>query len=188
MNNSVAALAVATLAANANKSASAGVLGESATLCNQSLELKTSPPNFCLPVTPSPVLECAKISHQIGTNLADLSVCWHKMENVEACKKCGRPFYNANQFECDVCCAASSSTTTTTMSTKDEEEFDAATLSTTASSSDEAEQTRKSFQEEFSSLIIKSDNFKSFILPLEQSNSSDTNASISSGYKTFPEK
>ena len=31
--------------------------------------------------------------HQIGTNLADLSVCWHKMSLSDQCGKCGLPFY-----------------------------------------------------------------------------------------------
>lgn len=31
--------------------------------------------------------------HQIGTNLADLSVCWHKPTWPEQCFKCGEPYY-----------------------------------------------------------------------------------------------
>jgi hypothetical protein len=31
--------------------------------------------------------------HQIGTNLSDLSVCWHKPTWPEQCSKCGEPYY-----------------------------------------------------------------------------------------------
>ena len=41
--------------------------------------------------------------HQIGTNLADLTVCWHKLSLPEHCVKCGEPFYKANQFCCEKC-------------------------------------------------------------------------------------
>jgi hypothetical protein len=30
--------------------------------------------------------------HQIGTNLSDLSVCWHKM-NADSCKNCNETLY-----------------------------------------------------------------------------------------------
>ena len=34
--------------------------------------------------------------HQIGTNLSELSVCWHKMSSSDVCEKCGEPFYEGN--------------------------------------------------------------------------------------------
>ncbi len=41
--------------------------------------------------------------HQIGTNLSELSVCWHKMTWPDNCNRCGEPFYRVNQFECEKC-------------------------------------------------------------------------------------
>jgi hypothetical protein len=35
-------------------------------------------------------------THQIGTNLSELSVCWHKMSSSDDCEKCGEPFYEGN--------------------------------------------------------------------------------------------
>lgn len=78
MNNSVANLAAA-----ANKSASDGLMssiGSSATGTNSEFK-KTI--NFCHNNhhhMDGSVLD-GKLSHQIGTNLTDLSVCWHKIEN-----------------------------------------------------------------------------------------------------------
>ena len=46
---------------------------------------------------------CMETQHQIGTNLADLTVCWHKLGLPEHCVKCGEPFYKANQFSCEKC-------------------------------------------------------------------------------------
>jgi hypothetical protein len=43
------------------------------------------------------------IGHQIGTNLNDLTVCWHKMPSSEECTKCGQPYYKVNQFVCEPC-------------------------------------------------------------------------------------
>ena len=31
--------------------------------------------------------------HQIGTNLFDLTVCWHKVDMSDVCDNCGHPFY-----------------------------------------------------------------------------------------------
>jgi hypothetical protein len=54
---------------------------------------------FCLSHTSSTNSDEAtssnNIAHQIGTNLAELTVCWHKMDiNTEECSKCGKPFYD----------------------------------------------------------------------------------------------
>jgi hypothetical protein len=35
-------------------------------------------------------------THQIGTNLSELSVCWHKMSASDVCENCGEPFYEGN--------------------------------------------------------------------------------------------
>lgn len=93
---------IATLTASANKSASAGLLGQnqSPTICiNQNIE-SASPSNLYIynhskeasTSNDSSFLD-NKLCHQIGTNLSDLSVCWHKMDNVESCESCGKPFY-----------------------------------------------------------------------------------------------
>lgn len=98
-SNQIPSLSIATLTANASKSASAGLMGQVGrayeTTCIADLK---SPSNFCLHSSStagdsSSILD-SKLSHQIGTNLTDLSVCWHKMENFEACRKCGKTLYD----------------------------------------------------------------------------------------------
>ena len=85
-NNTVAALTIANLAANANKPASAGLLSN----LNQTNELKPTS-TFCLKNnqslnTGSTIFE-DKLSHQIGTNLTDLSACWQKMNQHDELTK-----------------------------------------------------------------------------------------------------
>lgn len=78
-NNTVAALTIANLAANANKPASAGLLGKQLSNLNQTNEPTST---FCLKnqtVNKGSTIFEDKLSHQIGTNLTDLSACWQKM-------------------------------------------------------------------------------------------------------------
>ncbi len=48
-------------------------------------------------------LPANSFSHQIGTNMSELSVCWHKTTDKHECTQCGEPFYEANQFSCPKC-------------------------------------------------------------------------------------
>ena len=36
--------------------------------------------------------------HQIGTNLFDLTVCWHKVDMSDVCDNCGHPFYEGKHL------------------------------------------------------------------------------------------
>lgn len=118
--------------------------------------------------------------HQIGTNLVDLTVCWHKMN--DNCNKCNEPIYKANQFYCEKCSDEvkmnSSLTYTGALETSQNEannlyeESENLTLRTVSTDIDtsslikqeffeSAELTRKSFDEEFATLIINSTGGKS---------------------------
>ena len=109
--------------------------------------------------------------HQIGTNLVDLTVCWHKMN--DNCNKCNAVIYKANQFFCDKCGDEfklnSSSTYSGALETpRKHEPLNDLTISSTLLTDldtnslirhdlfESAELTRKSFEEEFSTLIVNS--------------------------------
>lgn len=102
-NNTLAALTVANLAANANKPASAGLLGRQLSDLNQTGEFKPTS-TFCLNTqsvavdTESKIFD-DKLSHQIGTNLTDLSACWQKMNQEGDSTKEKSEGRNKNKFK-----------------------------------------------------------------------------------------
>lgn len=83
---------------NSIKSASAGIVGETGSSTNgvkkagncSRLDESCS---HCEEETTTHDDEKSLV-HQIGTNLADLSVCWHKLSSPDACGRCGQPFYD----------------------------------------------------------------------------------------------
>lgn len=121
-----------------------------------------------------------KLLHQIGTNLVDLSVCWHKMAKKEKCNKCGKSISKSSQNQnfCDKCIKKYNINQTlmltqTQMEPKVEEEkqqkvkipnqVEDSSIQTLIEKIEPIvdehktdDLTRKSYQEEFSSLIIKS--------------------------------
>ena len=102
MNNKITSIAAA-LVAKAGTNASAGI--GASTIDDKSLEGQRKRVTTCMnninPNASSNInSECNKITgscdnkqHQIGTNLAELSVCWHKTSWPEQCARCGEPFY-----------------------------------------------------------------------------------------------
>jgi len=110
MNNKITSIAAA-LVAKAGTNASAGIGAnltskqESTTTARKRVTSCTNSfNNLNHQSTDSDQLEATNsCRHQIGTNLSDLSVCWHKMTWPEHCNKCGEPFYKANQFVCEKC-------------------------------------------------------------------------------------
>ena len=155
----------ATLAASANKSASAGIISDS----NPSNDINSN--NRKTACTHSDAFDCVHtedssengnqlLMHQIGTNLADLSVCWHKLNISDTCQKCSMPFYEANQFICESCfikeqtftkqnaqgTASLFSTKMTPLTENDQQGEDLIDFSTV----------KNNFEDEFSSLIKNS--------------------------------
>ena len=102
--NSFTAIAAAVSSA-ANSNASAGIFNYN----SPKNELNKSKLMINKKSQESPSEPCHVDSHQIGTNLADLSVCWHRVSMSDNCKSCGQPFYEANQFMCEKCNGTASS-------------------------------------------------------------------------------
>ena len=87
MNSLTAFAAAVSSATNAN--ASAGIF-------NYNTSVKCEKPKMSLSqVKRAHSDECASSgdSHQIGTNLADQSVCWHRVSMSDNCQNCGHPYY-----------------------------------------------------------------------------------------------
>lgn len=157
MNNKITSIAAA-LVAKAGTNASAGIGIKTLTDSSSSIDGRKKVTS-CM----NSSLVNEEIQHQIGTNLADLSVCWHKMTWPEHCTKCNEPFYKANQSCCEKC-------------TDTEDNFVAGTLKNSLSSENSILNfstlnqhdslvknlssveyvTRMNFEDEFSSLIINS--------------------------------
>lgn len=99
MNNKISSIAAALVAkAGTNASAGVGALKAESTGADARKRvtncMHTNSPNLsnnleCNETTGS----CEHKQHQIGTNLVELSVCWHKTTWSEHCHKCGEPFY-----------------------------------------------------------------------------------------------
>jgi hypothetical protein len=89
MNSLTAFAAAVTSATNAN--ASAGIF-------NYNTSVKSEKPKILLSqLKRAHSDECASSeSHQIGTNLAEQSVCWHRVAMSDNCQRCGHPFYEGN--------------------------------------------------------------------------------------------
>jgi len=91
MNSLTAFAAAVSSATNAN--ASAGIF-------NYNTSVKSEKPKISLSqVKRSHSDECASSpdSHQIGTNLVEQSVCWHRVPLSDNCQKCGHPFYEGKR-------------------------------------------------------------------------------------------
>ena len=104
MNNFSAIAAAVAAAANRNASAGIGIERKSSSsVCTHASNEFNDAEN-----------DSNQKQHQIGTNLADLTVCWHRTNTSESCHKCGQPFYNANQLICDKCQATNENVDKTT--------------------------------------------------------------------------
>ncbi len=104
MNNFSAIAAAVAAAANRNASAGIGIESKPSTnTCSHASNDSNDKDN-----------ESNQKQHQIGTNLADLTVCWHRTTSSECCNKCGQPFYNANQLTCERCQATNENVDKTT--------------------------------------------------------------------------
>jgi Ras association domain-containing protein 2/4 len=158
MNSLTAIAAAVTSAAQAN--ASAGIFN---------YNISNTPPAKAIIKTNSTgdsqhIQECYSEAHhhQIGTNLADLSVCWHKVTLPDNCQFCGHPFYEANQFLCHNCNGTTNNekilleedlSIFEKIMPKDEDLNLMATLNDTSKDETAA---KFSFELEFSSLILNS--------------------------------
>lgn len=91
----ITALAAA-VAASANTNASAGI-GTSnhfnKTTNNNAFNIHHKRVN-CINNSLDKNSDNSQIVHQIGTNLVNLTVCWHKMN--DNCSKCNEPIYKGN--------------------------------------------------------------------------------------------
>lgn len=164
MNNKITSIAAA-LVAKAGTNASAGI-GIKATLPDTSIDTKKRLTN-CMNNSLAAEEVNEQIQHQIGTNLADLSVCWHKTTWPEHCIKCGEPFYKANQSSCEKCNDCEENFVAGTLKNSlsaISSESSLLNFNSTLSQHDSLVKnlpsveyiTRKNFEDEFSSLIINS--------------------------------
>ena len=105
MNANFTAIA-ASIAASANANASAGIAGTAnrsaamgtdenrRSMCIHNVLKRGSDLNSLTARGDRPPSSDMHSLHQIGTNLADLSVCWHKISSFpDHCEKCGGAFY-----------------------------------------------------------------------------------------------
>ena len=93
MNSFTAIAAAVTSAANAN--ASAGIFNYNNNSKSDKTKITSSQNRKFQHLEAN---ECNGDSHKIGTNLADLSVCWHRTSMPDNCQFCGHPFYEGKNL------------------------------------------------------------------------------------------
>ena len=94
--NSFTAIAAAVSSA-ANTNASTGIFNYNSPKANEKSNLIATTKKV---LSHSDTPECNPDSHQIGTNLAEQSVCWHRVSMSDNCQFCGHPYYEGLLEKC----------------------------------------------------------------------------------------